>query len=86
MSEKGSEADIEPCRVNVAEVPRTDIDKFEMAAAIRPLRNDADGRGRGAEEFFPGNVAADRRTATKTGPAWELERSNCHPDGRCVSV
>jgi hypothetical protein len=26
MSKKGSEADIEPCRVNVAEVPLTDID------------------------------------------------------------
>jgi hypothetical protein len=25
MSEKGSEADIEPCRVNVAEVPLADI-------------------------------------------------------------
>ena len=34
-----------------------------------PLRHLPDGRGRGAERIVPGNPAADRRTATKTGPS-----------------
>ena len=34
-----------------------------------PLRHLPDGRGRGAEEIVPGNPAADRRTAIKTGPS-----------------
>ena len=34
-----------------------------------PLRHLPDGRGRGAEGIVPGNPAADRRTATKTGPS-----------------
>jgi hypothetical protein len=32
MSEKGSEADIEPCRVNVAEVPRAEILRTRASA------------------------------------------------------
>ena len=34
-----------------------------------PLRHFPDGRGRGAEGIVSGNLAADRRTATKTGPS-----------------
>src|SRR6266516_3910299 len=34
-----------------------------------PLRHLPDGRGRGAEGIVPGNLAADRRTATKAGPS-----------------
>ena len=34
-----------------------------------PLRRLADGRGRGAEGIGPGNLAADRWTATKASPA-----------------
>jgi hypothetical protein len=33
-----------------------------------PLRHLPDGRGRSAEGIVPGSLAADRRTATKTGP------------------
>ena len=41
-----------------------------------PLRHLPDGRGRGAEGIVPGNPAADRRTATKTGPSVGLGRSD----------
>jgi len=41
-----------------------------------PLRGLPDGRGRGAEGIVPGNLAANRRTATKTGPSIGLGRSD----------
>jgi hypothetical protein len=37
MSEKGSEADIEPCRVNVAEVPFADMARGRISSAGRVL-------------------------------------------------
>ncbi len=37
MSEKGSEADIEPCRVNVAEVPLADMARGRISSAGRVL-------------------------------------------------
>src|SRR5665648_962609 len=41
------------------------------------LRHLPDGRGRGAEEIVPGNLAADRRTATKTGSSVGTEGVGC---------
>ena len=50
-----------------------------------PLRHLPDGRGRGAEGTVRGNLAADRRTATKTGPSIGLGRSDASsPREECV--
>src|ERR1019366_8024559 len=42
-----------------------------------PLRHLLDGRGRGAEGIVPGNLAADRRTATKAGSSVGTEGVGC---------
>jgi len=42
-----------------------------------PLRHLPDGRGRRAEGIVPGNLAADRRTATKTGSSVGTEGVGC---------
>src|ERR1019366_5173949 len=42
-----------------------------------PLRSLPDGRGRGAEGIVPGNLAADRRTATKAGSSVGTEGVGC---------
>jgi hypothetical protein len=42
-----------------------------------PLRHIPDGRRRGAEGIVPGNLAADRRTATKTGPKHRTGTVGC---------
>ena len=42
-----------------------------------PLRHLPDGRGRGAEGIVPGNLAADRRTATKTDSSVRTEGVGC---------
>ncbi len=41
-----------------------------------PVCHLPDGRGRGAKGIVPGNLAADRRAATKTGPKVGLARSD----------
>jgi hypothetical protein len=42
-----------------------------------PLGHLPDGRGRGAEGIVPGSLAADRRTATKTGSSVGTEGVGC---------
>ena len=49
---------------------------WRQSGTPSPLRGLPDSRGRGAEGIVPGNLAADRRTATKTGPSIELGRSD----------
>jgi Transposase DDE domain group 1 len=60
----------------IADEPAGETREDRRQVAPWPLRHIPDGRGRSAKEIVPGDSAADRRTATKTGPSVGLGRSD----------
>ena len=70
----------------VADHPQGEADQDRrQGGEPQPLHRVPDGRGRGAEGIVPGNLAADRRTATKTGSRVGLGRLDASSRGRSVS-
>jgi hypothetical protein len=67
----------------VADEPAGKTREHRRQSRVRwPLRHLPDGRGRGAEGIVPGNLTADRRTATKTGPSVATGGRMPHHDGK----
>ncbi len=70
----------------VADEPAGKTREHRRQGRVRwPLRHLPDGRGRGAEGIVPGNLTADRRTATKTRPSVATGGRMPHHDGRSAS-